>query len=190
MAKKKSTAKSKKQEPKIEDPKILTNEQKQSTVDKFQKLKESEVMVLPDENIVNIPISGSFNKALEGLFFYMLEPYNASEVIHIMGMIKSDFKDVDDDKIPNGARALWTVLTLLSEIHWQANEQDKMEKTEAKVGNAIHGLLHGVSGATEKVAGISEILKKQSEIHKKAGTSETPKVEPTSTINEMKKKQD
>ena len=72
MAKKKSTKKSKQEQP-LEEPKILTLEEKQATADKLNKLKGSEVMVLPDDAVVTIPISGQFNKALEGLFFHLMD---------------------------------------------------------------------------------------------------------------------
>ena len=162
MTKKKSSAKnSKKQETKIDEPVILTNEQKQETINKLNKLKGSEVMILPDEAIVNIPISGSFNKAIEGLFFHLMHPLNASQIIHTMDMIKRNFEGIDEEKINDNDRALWCVLTLLSEIHWQADAQGKMKKTEASVGNAIHALLHGVDGATEQIATGMQVAKAQ-----------------------------
>ena len=97
MAKKKSTSKSKKKEAQIKEPKVLTLEEKQATADKLNKLKGSEVMILPDDAVVTIPISGQFNKALEGLFFHLMEPLNASEIIHVMDNIKQNFNNYSDN---------------------------------------------------------------------------------------------
>tara|TARA_R100001463_G_scaffold121889_1_gene178229 strand:- start:113 stop:649 length:537 start_codon:yes stop_codon:yes gene_type:complete len=178
MAKKKSTSKSKKQEKEnsLEEPKVLTLEQKQATADKLNKLKGSEVMVLPDDAVVTIPISGQFNKALEGLFFHLMEPLNASEIIQVMGNIKQNFNNIPENQVTNTDRALWAVLTLLSEIHWQADAQGKMEKTEAKVGNAIHSLLQGVDGATEQLATGIQVAKEEM---KKKRTPEPPETDLT-----------
>tara|TARA_R100000231_G_scaffold25073_1_gene23041 strand:- start:913 stop:1410 length:498 start_codon:yes stop_codon:yes gene_type:complete len=164
MAKKKSSPKSKeKKVSNVPDPIDLTNEDRQKTVDKINKLKSSEVMTLPDEAVVSIPVSGSYHKALEGLFFYLMEPMNASEVLHIMNNIKNNFEGVPEEKISNRQRAIWTIMTLLSEIQWQADAQGKLVKTEQKVSNLVQNLLAGVDGASGAVAATVEAMKKSNE---------------------------
>ena len=164
MAKKKSSPKSKeKKVSNVPDPIDLTNEDRQKTVDKINKLKSSEVMTLPDEAIVSIPVSGSYHKALEGLFFYLMEPMNASEVLHVMNNIKNNFEGVAEEKISNRQKAIWTIMTLLSEIQWQADAQGKLVKTEQKVGNLVQDLLAGVDGASGAVAATVEAMKKSNE---------------------------
>ena len=164
MAKKKSSPKSKeKKVSNVLDPIELTNEDRQKTVDKINKLKGSEAMPLPDEAIVSIPISGSYHKAIEGLFFYLMEPMNASEVLLTMNNIKNNFKDVPEEKISNRQRAIWTIMTLLSEIQWQADAQGKLVKTEQKVTNLVQDLLAGVDGASGAVAATIEAAKKSNE---------------------------
>ena len=164
MAKKKSSPKSKeKKVSNVPDPIELTNEDRQKTVDKINKLKGSEVMTLPDEAIVSIPISGSYHKAIEGLFFYLMEPMNASEVLLTMNNIKNNFKDVPEEKISNRQRAIWTIMTLLSEIQWQADAQGKLVKTEQKVSSLVQDLLAGVDGASGAVAATVEAMKKSNE---------------------------
>ena len=164
MVKKKSSPKSKeKKVSNVPDPIELTNEDRQKTVDKINKLKASEVMTLPDEAIVSIPVSGSYHKALEGLFFYLMEPMNASEVLHVMNNIKHNFEGVPEEKISNRQRAIWTIMTLLSEIQWQADAQGKLVKTEQKVTNLVQDLLAGVDGASGAVAATVEAMKKSNE---------------------------
>ena len=164
MAKKKSSPKSKeKKVSNVPDPIELSNEDRQKTVDKINKLKSTEVMSLPDEAIVSIPVSGSYHKAIEGLFFYLMEPMNASEILLTMNNIKSNFKDVPEEKISNRQRAIWTIMTLLSEIQWQADAQGKLVKTEQKVNNLVQDLLAGVDGASGAVAATVEAIKKSNE---------------------------
>ena len=164
MAKKKSSPKSKeKKVSNVPDPIELSNEDRQKTVDKINKLKSTEVMSLPDEAIVSIPVSGSYHKAIEGLFFYLMEPMNASEVLHVMNNIKHNFEGVPEEKISNRQRAIWTIMTLLSEIQWQADAQGKLVKTEQKVTNLVQDLLAGVDGASGAVAATVEAIKKSNE---------------------------
>lgn len=164
MAKKKSSPKSKeKKVSNVPDPIELSNEDRQKTVDKINKLKSTEVMSLPDEAVVSIPVSGSYHKAIEGLFFYLMEPMNASEVLLTMNNIQNNFKDVPEEKISNRQRAIWTVMTLLSEIQWQADAQGKLVKTEQKVTNLVQDLLAGVDGASGAVAATIEAIKKSNE---------------------------
>jgi len=164
MAKKKSSPKSKeKKVSNVPDPIELSNEDRQKTVDKINKLKSTEVMSLPDEAIVSIPVSGSYHKAIEGLFFYLMEPMNASEVLLTMNNIQNNFKDVPEEKISNRQRAIWTIMTLLSEIQWQADAQGKLVKTEQKVTNLVQDLLAGVDGASGAVAATVEAIKKSNE---------------------------
>ena len=149
MAKKKSTPKSK---SKVEEPKVLTNKDRQKTVDKLNKLRGTQVMELPDDAIVNIPISGSFNKALEGLFFYLMDDMNAADILFSMNQIQKQFKDIPSETISDKTKALWAVLTLLSEIHYQSDAQDKLVKKDQKVGNLLHDFFHGVTGTKEVLA--------------------------------------
>jgi hypothetical protein len=164
MAKKKSSPKSKeKKVSNVPDPIELSNEDRQKTVDKINKLKSTEVMSLPDEAVVSIPVSGSYHKAIEGLFFYLMEPMNASEVLLTMNNIQNNFKDVPEEKISNRQKAIWTIMTLLSEIQWQADAQGKLVKTEQKVTNLVQDLLAGVDGASGAVAATVEAIKKSNE---------------------------
>ena len=147
----------------VPDPLELTDKDRQKTVDKINKLKSTEVMSLPDESVVSIPVSGSYHKALEGLFFYLMEPMNPSEVIATMSHIKTGFKDVPEENISNRQRAIWTIMTLLSEIQWQADAQGKLVKTEQKMGNLVQDLLAGVDGATGAVAATIQANQKPNE---------------------------
>jgi hypothetical protein len=161
MAKKKAA---KKQESQIEEPKILTDEEKHKTIEKFNKLKSTETMTLPDEAVVNIPISGQFYKAIDGMFYYLLDPLSPSEILHTMAMIKKNFEGMKPEQVTNQQRAIWCIMTLLSEIHWQSDAQNKLVKTDKTLGSTIQQILHGVEGSTEQ---LSELVKAGQEAKKK-----------------------
>ena len=154
MAKKKKTKKdeTKKDEPILEQPKTLTEEDRLKAIEKMNKLSGSQVITLPDEAIVTIPVSGFFKRSVEGVMFYLMEDLNASEIMLVMNKIKTGFEDADPEKVTNKDRALWCIMTLLSEIHWQADAQDKHVVSEEKVGSALTSILAGVEGATEHLA--------------------------------------
>jgi hypothetical protein len=153
MAKKKKTKKEevKKDQP-LQQPKKLTIEDKKKAIEKMNKLSNEQVLKLEDDAIVTIPISGFFKRSVEGVMFYLLEDLNASQIITVMNNIKTGFEKVDPETVTNKDRALWCIMTLLSEIHWQADDQDKYTKSEEKVGNALTAILNGVGGATEHLA--------------------------------------
>ena len=152
MAKKKTTNKSKKQEPQIEEPKVLTEQDRIDHINKVNELKGSKAMKLPDDAVVNIPVSGFFYRAFEGLFYHLLEPLNASQILAVMEHIQKNFEGVDEEKITNTHRALWAVLTIMSEIHWQAAAQGKLVETDNTHASMIEQILHGAEGAKEALA--------------------------------------
>jgi|21_taG_2_1085346.scaffolds.fasta_scaffold07044_2 hypothetical protein len=167
MGKKKKTKKEEPELQPLEEPKILTDEDRLKAVEKMNELSGSEVITLPDEAIVNIPISGFFKKSVEGVMFYLLEDLKATEIIRVMDKIKTGFKDADPEKITDRDRALWCIMTLLSEIHWQSDAQGKNVVTKQTVGNSIASFISGVKGSTEqiskKVEEINEAKKKSNE---------------------------
>ena len=156
MAKKKKTEKKENEIPKLEDPKILTDEDRLKAIEKMNKLSGSQVITLPDDAVVNIPISGFFKRSVEGVLFHLLEDLEATQIIKVMENIKKGFEGVDPETVKDRDRALWCIMTLLSEIHWQADAQDKNVVTEEKVGNVVTSILTGVSGAKEQLATIVE----------------------------------
>ena len=69
-----------------------------------------------------------------------------------MENIKKGFEGVDPETVKDRDRALWCIMTLLSEIHWQADAQDKNTVTDQKVGSLVTSVLTGVKGAKEQLA--------------------------------------
>jgi hypothetical protein len=159
MAKKKKT---KKEEP-LKDPKILTTEDREKAVKKMNELSGSQVLTLPDEAIINIPVSGFFKKSVEGVMYYLLEDLNATQIIHVMERVKTGFKDIDPETVTSREKALWCIMTLLSEIHWQADAQGKNEVQDQTVGNSIASFISGIEGASKEIGKEIEKIQKSKE---------------------------
>jgi hypothetical protein len=167
MAKKKTTKKKQIKDTKpldsepIIEAEILSSEDKLKTIEKFNKLKATETMTIPDEAVVNIPLSGQFYKAIDGLFYYLMDDMTAPHIITTMNLIRTNFEGKKPEEISNKQRAIWTIMTLLSEIHWQADAQDKLVKTEKNMHSVVQQMLHGVENAPEQVAELAKIHQEQ-----------------------------
>jgi hypothetical protein len=189
MAKKKTT---KKKQIKSDKPldsehiaKPLSDEQKLDTVKKFNKLKSTETMTIPDEAVVNIPVSGQFYKAIDGLFYYLLDSMSAPYILSTMGLIRTNFEGKKPEEISNKQRAVWTIMTLLSEIHWQADAQDKLVKTEKTMASAVQQMLHGVENAPEQIAELAKLHQDERKTREKDNLDDV--VDKVKTIKEEKK---
>ena len=173
MAKKKTTKKKqiKDTKPLDSEPiikaKPLSDEDKLKTVDKFNKLKSTETMTIPDEAVVNIPVSGQFYKAIDGLFYYLLDDMSATHILTTMNLIRTNFEGKKPEEISNLQRAVWTIMTLLSEIHWQADAQDKLVKTEKTMASAVQQMLHGVDNAPEQIAELAKLHQEERKTREK-----------------------
>jgi hypothetical protein len=182
MAKKKTTKKKEIKETKpldsepIIEAKALSDEEKIKTVEKFNKLKSTETMTIPDEAVVNIPVSGQFYKAIDGLFYYLLDNMSAPYILSTMGLIRTNFKDKKPEEITDKQRAVWTIMTLLSEIHWQADAQNKLVKTEKTMASAVQQMLHGVENAPEQVAELAKVHQEERNKREKNTSDSSDKV--------------
>jgi hypothetical protein len=151
MAKKKKTTTKETEEKKLHaDP--ITQEQRDKAVDKLKQLKEGNVVTIPADAIVNVPISGSFRKAIEGVLYYLMEPLNASQIIASMSKVKTNFEGLEPEQVNDTDRAIWCIMSLLSELHWQAAQQGKAVETDQKIDETISTMIAGIDGATEEFA--------------------------------------
>ena len=108
------------------------NELIQKSIDNQDKLSELDVaaIVIPDDAIIQVPISGNFRKAIEDTLNFILAPMQADEIVATMHKIKANFRDKEGKLLPNDKisivdKAVWTLMSLLSEINLQAADQGK-----------------------------------------------------------------
>ena len=70
--------------------------------------------------------------------YYIMDDMEASEIITAFQMIKINFKGVDPDLIDMRVKALWTLMSITSELNYQAAEQGKWQETDAVLGDALN----------------------------------------------------
>ena len=75
-------------EPVLPQPKNLTEEDRIKAAEKMNKLSGSEVLTLPDDAVITIPISGFFKRSIEGVMFHLMEDLNATEILQKKTLIK------------------------------------------------------------------------------------------------------
>ena len=122
--------------------KPLSGEQKIESLAKLGKAPKDTVITIPDEAIINVPISGSFRKAIEDVLFYIMGPMTAEEIMETMGKIKIHFKDIPAGKITQRDKAVWTIMSLQSEINFQAADQKKTVVGNDPVKEKLSTLLY------------------------------------------------
>jgi hypothetical protein len=142
-------------------PKQLTDKDRKKAVDNLQKLKEGNVVTIPDDAVINIPVSGAFRKAIEGVLFYIMEPLSANQILISMTKIKTNFKDLKPEQVSDHDKAIWCIMTLLSELHWQAAEQKKTVMTDERIDESISSVIAGIEGATQELVNKVEQIKKK-----------------------------
>ena len=92
-----------------------------------KELPDNLFVTIPDEVIVNIPISGKWFRLLQQLHEYLITSVDEKIVIETALRIKSDFKNVKEEDITLYDSAFWTISMLLAEISNQAAAQNKVQ---------------------------------------------------------------
>ena len=117
-------------------------------------LSDAKSCIIPDDVIVQVPISGGFRKAIEDTLNFIMSPMTADEIVDVMQMIKVDFKDVPQERITIVHKCVWTLLSLINEINHQAQDQGKTALTNVTVKQSISDMMNEINDKT-----ISEVIK-------------------------------
>ena len=124
--------------------KASTKQQKIEAIDKLSKVAKGKVVTIPDDAIINLPISGDFKKAIEETLHFVMSDMAVAEIIVAMKRIREGFKGVDPATVTNAERACWVLMSLVSEINHQAAIQEKTvitdENVNEKLADAINAL--------------------------------------------------
>ena len=175
MAKKKKQIKNKQEEinPTSMDKR---SEMLKKTKDNLSDLDNIQSVVIPDDAVVNVPIQGSFRRAIEDTLNYILSPMSASEILAIMGKLKVNFKGVDPETITISDKAVWTLMSLLMEMNYQAADQNKTVATEQSVKQSLDDMFNSMTEDTvnEVINDVRDFSKKEfgKDISKKENTNE------------------
>ena len=131
------------------------NEIIQNTVDNKEKLSELDVasVVIPDDAIIQVPISGNFRKAIEDTLNFILAPMEAADIVATMHKIKANFRDeegklIPEDQITIVDKSVWTLMSLLSEINLQAADQGKTVAVKETIRESLTDVLNNMNEQT------------------------------------------
>ena len=90
-----------------------------------EKLPKDVFAAVPDDDTVNIKISGSFNRAMHKTLEYIINSVSPEEATRALQFIKRDYKDCDTTLVKDHDVALWTMMNMMSEFNAQAGVQKK-----------------------------------------------------------------
>ena len=123
-----------------------------NTIDSKEKLSELDVasVVIPDDAIIQVPISGNFRKAIEDTLNFVLAPMQSDEIVAVMLKIKANFRDKEgkllpEDKISIIDKVVWTLMSLLAEINLQAADQGKTVAIKETVRESLTNVLNNMN---------------------------------------------
>tara|TARA_R100001463_G_scaffold74207_1_gene128170 strand:- start:65 stop:529 length:465 start_codon:yes stop_codon:yes gene_type:complete len=117
-------------------------------------LEDAKSCIIPDDAVINVPISGGFRKAIEDTLNFIMSPMTADEIVEVMQMIKVDFKEVPQEKITIVHKCVWTLLSLINEINHQAQDQGKTALTNVTVKQSVSDMMNDINDKT-----IAEVVK-------------------------------
>jgi hypothetical protein len=90
-----------------------------------EQLPSDTFAAVPDEDTVDIKISGAFSRAVGKSLEYILESIDPLEATRALEYIKADYKDVDTDLVKDYDVAIWVLLNIQNEFNAQAGLQKK-----------------------------------------------------------------
>ena len=125
-------------------PKAITKKQKIDALEKLSKVGEGKVVTIPNDAIVNVPISGSFKKAIEETLHYVMHDMDVQEIIIAMRKIRTGFKDIKPEEVTHKEKSCWVLMSIISEMNFQAAEQKLTVITDEKVDERMSDALSGL----------------------------------------------
>ena len=99
---------------------------------------KSKSFVIPNDAVINVPISGMFKNAIQDTLNFCMSRMTKEETLRSMLNIQTNFEKIKDPKlIKPHDKALWSLMSLLTEINFQAQEQGKLLNTDESIGDKV-----------------------------------------------------
>jgi hypothetical protein len=131
----------------IKDPFMAKDQDEWEKVRKKQlEIKNSELykgktFTIPFDAMVNVPLSGMFKKAIQDTLNYVFSTMTREALVKSMLRIQGEFKGLKAEDIKPADMAIWTLLNLITEINFQAQEQGKLMNSDLSFGDQITDLI-------------------------------------------------
>jgi len=145
-----------------EEPKKInyTTDEERTKFDQelFSKVSKEKIMKIEPKDVVLVPISGAFKEMLDDIIHHLMDDMDAGQIITAMRMIRKNFEGYEQAQIDPRTVCLWTLMTLTSEITYQAAAQEKLKETDITVGDSVDKLMQST---LEDPPSPSEVFKDQ-----------------------------
>tara|TARA_R100001463_G_scaffold19110_2_gene47168 strand:+ start:1704 stop:2372 length:669 start_codon:yes stop_codon:yes gene_type:complete len=140
---------------KVKDPYMAADEkawkelrQKQLDI-KNSDVYKNKTFFVPTQAMVNVPLSGMFKQAIEDTLNYVFSTVDKEDLIVSMLKVQGGFKDLKPEQIKPVDMAIWTLLNLITEINFQAQEQGKLINTDDQFGDNISDMIDRMNSDPE-----------------------------------------
>ena len=155
--------KTKKVKPTTTEDRVKTHD------DILKSLPKEKVMKIPEKEVVLLPISGAFKQHIDDIMHYIMSDMSAEEIIKAFTMIRINFKDVEPEQIDMRTKSLWTLMSMTTELNFQAAEQKKWVETDKTIGDSLDSLTQSEINDPPPPSEIlqdQQVILKQDEIRK------------------------
>tara|TARA_R100001463_G_scaffold41002_2_gene86698 strand:- start:12 stop:533 length:522 start_codon:yes stop_codon:yes gene_type:complete len=126
----------------------VSRKKKLESIEKLNEIEQGKVVTIPDDAIINVPISGSFKKAVEETLHYVMADLDTEEIIIALQRIRTGFKGVKAGEATHTERAIWVLMSLISEMNYQAAEQKKTIVTDEEVNEKMSDIINAFDDPT------------------------------------------
>lgn len=120
-----------------------------------EKISSEFVTEIDPKAIVTVPFSGDFKLALDDLYMFLLSQLTTEEIIKTMVKIRNNFENVEPKDITGLDKAIWTVMSIQSELSFQAIAQNKIITTDKKLEDNIKKIfdenMGDLNGSAEEI---------------------------------------
>jgi len=89
----------------------------------------TKIKTIPFEEIIDIKISGAFYMRIQNLFFELISKLSEEDQKILLEKVREGAKDITEPAMYNAL----TVLIIMNEIEYQANEQGKVKDQEVEL---------------------------------------------------------
>ena len=126
----------------------VSRKKKLESIEKLNEIEQGKVVTIPDDAIINVPISGSFKKAVEETLHYVMADLDTEEIVIALQRIRTAFKGVEPGQATHTERAIWVLMSLISEMNYQAAEQKKTIVTDEEVNEKMSDIINAFDDPT------------------------------------------
>ena len=114
-------------------------------------LADGKVITINPKAIIDIPVIGSFRDYITEALNYLFTQESEEKTIEVLAHIRNGFENIKEDSPYDPyMNAVWTLMTLLTEINHQAAEQGHTIITDQDVDESVSNLINSFTAGTSE----------------------------------------